>query len=369
MHGTVHALDFLERALEAGAPPPLVVLFGGETFLKRLCLAKLREWLAPGGGADELQWTSLPGPTTEWRDVADELSTVSLFGGGGLRVVEIDEANKFADAHRDRLEDYLAKTRHKGVLILNVELWTSVMRLYKAVDKSGLQIECRPPETSSGKSKVPDEARVVRWLAMRGKTTHGIVVTQEIGRAILDLVGPEFGLLDQELSKLALFVEKGAKVELQLVHDVVGGWRTKSTWEMIDAALEGNAAEALRQLDDLIRAGQEPVALFGSISWSLRRFAAATRIFQQAERQGQRPPLAGVLEKAGFFRFPAGAIEKAEKQMIQIGRQRGGKLYQWLLEVDLALKGSHSTPDRARFKLEQLIMRLSRHLGPQAARR
>ena len=54
------------------------------------------------------------------------------------------------------------------------------------------------------------------------------------------------------------------------------------------------------------------------------------------------------------------ALKKAEAQLIQISRPRATQLYRWLLETDLALKGSHSRPERARLALETLIFRLSR---------
>ena len=52
-------------------------------------------------------------------------------------------------------------------------------------------------------------------------------------------------------------------------------------------------------------------------------------------------------------------MDKAERQIKQLGRHRAVALYRWLLETDLALKGTHSAPHRARFALEKLILRLS----------
>ena len=51
--------------------------------------------------------------------------------------------------------------------------------------------------------------------------------------------GPEFGLLDQELAKLALYADKSGKVTEKLVQELGGGWRTQTAWELIDAALFG----------------------------------------------------------------------------------------------------------------------------------
>jgi hypothetical protein len=49
----------------------------------------------------------------------------------------------------------------------------------------------------------------------------------------------------------------------------------------------------------------------------------------------------------------------AERQLRQIGRQRARQLTGWLLAADLAIKGHHSSDDRARTELERLIVRLS----------
>src|SRR5436853_146986 len=115
----------------------------------------------------------------------------------------------------------------------------------------------------------------------------------------------------------------------------------------------------MAQLDRLLHAGEHPLALVGSLSWSLRRYAAATRIFQQAERAGQKITLREALTQAGFRDWPIGSVAAAEKRLIQLGRKRAGQLYRWLLELDLALKGSHSQDDRARWALEQLVLRMA----------
>jgi DNA polymerase-3 subunit delta len=54
-----------------------------------------------------------------------------------------------------------------------------------------------------------------------------------------------------------------------------------------------------------------------------------------------------------------GALEENENRLRQIGRQRAEQLHRWLLEADLALKGSHSRDHRARLVLEQIIFRLA----------
>jgi DNA polymerase-3 subunit delta len=200
----------------------------------------------------------------------------------------------------------------------------------------------------------------VKWIVGWGKSQHGVVIDREAAQHSLDLTGPAFGVLDQDLAKLALFVQPGQKITAEMVQQIVGGWRTKTTWELVDAAAGGDAAEALLQLDRLLQSGEHPLALLGSIGWSLRRYAAATRAFEQAERRGEKISLREALTRVGVRDWPFGALAAAEQRLIQLGRRRAGKLYRSLLELDLSLKGTHSADDRARWALEQLILRMAK---------
>jgi DNA polymerase-3 subunit delta len=245
--------------------------------------------------------------------------------------------------------------------VLVVSTWASNTRLYKQVDQSGLQIECRAPDRG-GRSKAIDTPRIEKWLIQWCEQRHAARLRPDAAKQLLELVGPEFGLLDQELAKLVLYIEPGGEISRQLVDDVVGGWRAKTIWEVVDAATEGNTAEALTQLDRLLQGGENPLALFGQLAWSLRRYAAATRCFERAEAQGGRISLDEALIQAGFPKWSPSVLDKSKQQLQQLGRRRAGSLFRWLLETDLALKGSHSSPPRARLALELLVMRMSGQL-------
>ncbi len=357
MANTLHAFDFLDHP--AVAIPAVVVVFGNESFLKRLVMQSLRQTLVTD---DDTPFTTLDGGSTAWRDVHDELATMSLFGNG-RRFVVIEKADAWVSQERGRLESYVEKPQASSVLLLDVDSWASNTRLYKSVDKLGLQIDCRAPEKAAGKSKTLDRARIGKWLVQWATTEHHFTLQTHAADQLLEITGPEFGLLNQELAKLALFAGAGGKVDVQMVKDIVGGWRTQTIWEVIDAAAEGDAGEALKQLGRLLSPDEHPVALFGQISWSLRRFAAATRIYQEAERARRKISLRDALIQAGIPHWNREGLERAERQLQQLGRVRAGRIFRWLLETDLALKGSHSQKDRARFALEQLILRMAKGLN------
>jgi len=287
----------------------------------------------------------------------------SLFGGGGPRLAVVDNADTFVSENRSRLEDYLAKPKSTGKLILLVSTWASNTRLYKRVDKTGLQIECKAP-TASGRSKSIDEKRVGQWLTQWAKSEHQFELPSNSARHLLELVGVDFGLLEQNLAKLALFVTAKEKATPELIDQVVGGWKSKTIWETVEYAVDGHAAEALTQLDHLLQSGEHPRALFGQLAWSLRRYAIATDAFIRSQRQGRRSGLSAALKEAGFRDWPKGSMQNAERQLKQLGRPRAIKLHRWLLDTDLALKGTHSSPSRARYALEQLFCKMAKEVAP-----
>src|SRR3954467_13414035 len=105
MSHTVHIFDYLKAAGEHRAGP-VCVLFGDEPFLKQLGRQELRRVLL-GAAAEDTPIATFNGDETPWRDIIDELSTVSLFGGGAKRVAVIENADKFVSQHRAELEDYV----------------------------------------------------------------------------------------------------------------------------------------------------------------------------------------------------------------------------------------------------------------------
>lgn len=354
---TIHVFDYLEAPPQL--PPGVCVVFGDEPFLKQLALTQLRNSLLPD---PDSPFATFDGGQVQWRDVSDELSTIAMFGGGAKRVAIVEQADSFVSQDRDRLQDYVTKPRSKAALILEVKSWAATTNLYKTLDKTGLQIDCRAPQQTTGRKEI-DIRRISAWLIDWAQKRHDAKLTAAGANLLLDLVGPEFGLLDQELAKLALFAGLGGTIKPDMVRDVVGGWKMKTIWELMDSANDGKAADALFQLDRILQSGQEPIASFGPISWSLRRFAAATRIYQRAEREGRRMTLTAALTEAGFRAWPKSALPNAERQLKQMGRERAGHIYRWLLDIDLALKGSHSASARARWALESLILRLAKESG------
>jgi DNA polymerase III subunit delta len=347
--GVVDALEFLSHP-DKYPPANICAVFGDDTFLKGEVLAALRKQLL-GGNDGEFGLSVFVGREVQLRDVRDALSSISLFGDG-QRVVVIEDADTFVSDHRPELEDYVARPA-KGVLILDVKTWPSNTRLAKAVAAIGMTIKCEAPTDRQAKS----------WLTQRAKAVQNVRLDAAAADALLDLVPPELGILVQEIAKLALVVGTDRVINVKLVQENVGGWRTRVTWDMIDAAADGRAANALGQLDRLITSGEKPFGLLPMMASTLRKFPTAVRLFEAAERNRQRLPWREALSQAGVPPFKLG---DAERQLRQLGRHRAKQLTQWLLAADLAMKSYNSSDERARMEIERLIIRLSAsaNVGP-----
>jgi DNA polymerase-3 subunit delta len=340
--GVVDALEFLTNP-DKHPLANVCAVFGDDAFLKGEVLATLRRQLL--GGADgEFGLSVFAGREVQLRDVRDALASVSLFGDG-QRLVIIEDADTFVSDHRPELEDHVARPA-KGLLILDVKTWPSNTRLAKAVAANGLAIACNAPKDRQAKS----------WLTQRAKSVHDVRLEAAAADALLELVPPELGILVQEIAKLALVVGPDRVINVKLVQENVGGWRTRATWDMIDAAADGRAADALGQLDRLMASGEKPFGLLPQMASSLRRFPTAVQLIEAAEKNRQRLPPRDALAQAGVMPFKLG---DAERQLRQIGRQRAKQLTHWLLAADLAMKGHNSSDERARMEIERLIIRLS----------
>ncbi|MDE0736267.1 MAG: DNA polymerase III subunit delta [Pirellulaceae bacterium] len=348
---TFHVLDYLQAP---GALPShgIGVLFGDDNYLKTEARKHLyASWFKDE--EDEMNVMTFDN-SARWADVHDEISSLSLFGSNDLRIARIENADTFVTEYRDRLEDLAARKNPRGLLLLEVKTWAANTRLYKLVDQHGFQLECKVPLQKKGKNAIIDRTRVIKWLQFRAQQDHGLKMERDAGDVLLDLKGTKIGQLEQAVNKLSLYVEKGGTISSPLVEEMIGGWKFKTTWDVISAAADGNISEALGQVDQLIQAGEHPLGLLAQFSWSLRRFAMATRIYEASERKQQRISLGAALKQAGFH---GGEASRAEKQLKRLGRERAANLFQWLLEADLGMKGSRSS--RGHFILEHLFLKLA----------
>ncbi len=329
----MEALPFLAAA--KAKLGPLYVVHGDEAFLKRQVIRALRNCAL--GDDDSDQAASVhAGDKALFADVFDDLDTVPFFYP--RRVVIVENADPFITKYRGELEKKLTHLPATSLLILDVKTWASNTRLAKMIDDAAT-IACKAPKSS----ELP--AWCIQWCVSQYQKQ----LAADAARLLTELVDPEMGLLDQELLKLSIYIGARPRIEFADVDALVGNNRAADIFKIFDAVAAGNVKNAMAILERLFDHGEEPMRILGAFSFQLRRLAVAARLNAQGLSMGT------ALAQAGVQPYFAGA---AEAQMRHLGRRRLDRLYDWLLQMNMDLRGGSQLPARTLF--ERFLLRLAR---------
>jgi DNA polymerase-3 subunit delta len=329
----MESLTFLDRSAKTRLLP-FYVVHGEEPFLRRQVLRAIRARVL---GADaEGTGSVYEGDKATFAAVCDELETVPFFSE--RRLVIVESADPFVTRFRGNLEKKVGHWPATATLILEVKSWPANTRLYKMVGDEAA-ISCNAPAAY----------RLPAWCVQWCRSHYTKELTGPAASLLVDLAGADMGLLDRELEKLAIYVGNRPRIDADDVDKLVGQSRAENTWKIFDAIGAGQTRVALGMLDRLLDQGEEPLRLLGAFNMQLRRLAQAARLGQRGR------PLASALEQAGV---PPFAIRNAEQQLRHLGPRRAGQLYDWLVEMDLGLKGGSPLPPR--ILLETFVIKLAR---------
>lgn len=332
---TKRCMDVLTKRLK-GEPPPILVVMGDDEFLRQQAISSLREWCV-GADADDMTMSIHAGDKADFRDVMDELRTPPFLGD--KRLVIIEEADKFVTAHREELGEYFEKPSRVGILLLSVRLWAATTKLAKVVESKYLAVE----------AKTPQAWHVASWCVQWAPLRQGKKIDKDTADWLVELIGPELGLLDQELAKLATFVGEKPTIDLEAVNAVTAGTRAENVFKLLDLAIDGQAKQLLVMLDRLFTSGESPVGILAMLTSQLRKLTRAARLAVDGARLDQAARDAGI---APF------AIEKSIAQLRHFGRPRMAEMYRQLLRADLDVKGGSALDPKV--VVERLLLDLSR---------
>ena len=329
----MHAFDLMKSPGKVGEKI-LIAVYGDDSFLRREAFKALIRGLL-GADDDELAVTRFAGDKASLADVLDELRTLPFLVK--RRVVIVEDADTFVTAHRKELETLADGPPTPGSLILSVKTWPGNTRLAKAFARMGLAVEC----------KTPDERELPAWLVQMAKTRESVALREDAARLLLELVGPEIGLLSSEVEKLAVYVGERKAIEREDVARMVGAGRVETIWRALDAATTGKGREALEDLDRLMASGEHPVGLLAAMASSLRK------VHHAGQLRRARRSLVEACKESGAFPAP-----RVGEQHAHLGPMRVDRLPALLLQADLDLKGSSSLPPET--VIERLAVVLAR---------
>jgi DNA polymerase-3 subunit delta len=343
--------QLLER-IQKGKPIPAIVLLGTDPYLRDLCRNGIIQAYVPDAVRDwALARVSVRGG--DWSEVFQRAQTLPMLAQ--LQVVIIDGAETIEVKKRDdddagEAEDsgdtddprketlaafsaYLDSPAPFTILLFEVPKLDKRQRLYKILNEKALIVELT----------IGDQAP--QFAAQMAKEL-GAEIEPAAATLLADITNREPALMRMELQKLALYVQGCGKITTAAVKELVPNARKNTVWELADMIATRRRDHALQFLDNLLREGEEPVALVGVLSWMYRKLIEARdlpptmRGFQAARPLGMRPNSAEA------------AIRNAHRMSKE--NLRAGLIA--LAETDSQLKSSN--PDK-RATMEFLIARLT----------
>jgi DNA polymerase-3 subunit delta len=330
----MNALEWL-KAPNRAAIRPVCVVFGDDAFLVRESITAVGQVVFPEKDTDA-GISRFAGAATPLATVLDEVRTLPFFSR--IRLVIVEDADPFVTKYRKDLEAYTEKPCQSGILLLQVKTWTSTTRLAKLFESVGLPIDCSSPK----------EVELVPWISQIASARFGAQLDAAEARLLLELVGPESGILVAELEKLSIYAAETKRINKKDILKLVGAGRVETIWKTLDAALAGQVRTAIEHLDSLITDGEEPVGLLAAMSANLLKLHHAGQL------RAARLDLEEACRLAGI---PSFAFDKTRKQHAHLGPARVDQLPATLQRADLDLKGG-STLD-PRVILETFLIRLA----------
>ncbi len=195
-----------------------------------------------------------------------------------------------------------------------------------------------------------------RWLAQRA-ARHQARIESGAAQALAERIGEDFTLADTELAKLAAYAA-ARPISAGDVEKLTPFTPEASIFRMVDALGERNGPEALRLLRQLLDAGDEPLRVFGMI---VRQYRLLILMREHLDGGGTPGGAAAALEVQDFV------ARKLASQARRYSLEQLERIYRYLLETDLAMKGGlaeRDAPGRAvdrlnpTYALEELVVRL-----------
>jgi DNA polymerase-3 subunit delta len=302
---------------------PLILVSGPESYLASRAISALKK-------AVRIQT-----PNLEVTEVSDgeyspgmlvSLATPSLFSEPRLIVIQSASEGLVSD-----LEEYLG---------LAVEDCTVVVRIPNAVGHNG---KVKSALSAKSLNVVCDEMKKdsdrAAFVAGEFKAL-GITIDPQATKALLNAFSSDLGELGAACSQLS-FSGK-TKIDLELVERTFQGRVETNAFKIADAALAGDASEAIRLYRHGFATGIDNVALTAALAMRVRTLAKLyNNINSQAAALGMAP----------------WQLDKARKEVRLFSEDSLTALVELVAQTDADVKGASREPE---YSVERLILAMAR---------
>ena len=306
----------LGENLQEESLSPGYFFYGEETYLADLFVRELQALLIPPDARDfRLDLFYLD--ETGWAEILDAARTMPfLFSPWRIIVVRVPEQKP--DSEKKRREGGEARLRRGGKapqgLFRRPAFPDRDGRHPAREDQEGQRpgplLLLAPGRRREGAKPLRSDRSGTGWSRKRARS--GKALTQDAARRLLEIVGNDLRRLDNEIEKLAVFVDERKIIDAADVDQATAWVRDFDSYELDNALEKADLRECLIVLDNLFKAGEKPEQILSRLVGFFRNILVARTqlrekgrdrkaIFKRSSRRFRRPT--GTLYQEKFAEF------------------------------------------------------------------
>lgn len=315
---------------------PVILLIGGDSVSKD---SYINEWLDKWipAGLRSFNLNIFYGEEAVGDQVINCALSIPMLSE--TRGIIIREAERVNANNLEIIGQYIKNPSPSTAIILEVESIDRRQKNWQTISKL-----CHVAEF-----KVPYPEKIPAWIESRCKN-YKRKIDPEASRFLFDCVGNNLGELDSELNKLDIFIEKGKKITINDIKEIIGS-RAENVFKWINAIVEKNPAEALKTIENLMENEDSPVmplTLLAKHFYSLLKI----KMYQKEKMKEEE-----IAEKLGLNHFYYFIKLGFGKQAMRFTLQEIEEFFRYLRDADIKAKSSNIDP---KLLMETLTFKICR---------
>jgi len=332
---SILTLEELERALQRNQFHPVYLVVGPEEYFRQQALGALRRSLLKDSVAD-FDYQEFSGGKNTAEQILQAVNTMPMMSP--RRVVVVRSCEDLDASGLESLRSYLDQPNRRSTLILEAQAMDRRTTLYKAFTSSAQVVEA---------PKLKGHA-LASWAQERIRK-GGRHIAPEALRRLIDLVGADLQVLQNEIEKLLLYTGNEKSISAAAVDAMIAGSRQHSIFELTDALGRKDRQSALRSLGNLLDSGDEPPRVLSMMARHYRQVLIAKEMLAG----GHSPREIGLAAQ-----IPEFLLSDFLRRAKGMDRRTAENLYIRLGAIDRRMK---STGSDERGLLERLIFEMPAH--------
>ncbi len=284
------------------------------------------------------EWTVLEGKGLTPQQLSNEVNAYSFFTSN--KIIHIRSLHELSKATQQQLEVFLQKPLKNLTIVLSGESCNRATKFYKNVEKLGVVLDI--PEEKSWEK----ENSIQQWL-FNYAASKGVKMPHECARLLVQQMGTDKENLSSELEKLITFLGERKEITIDDVTTICDVVNLQNIWQLGDALLQRNGADAVKIAKGLMQDGLPFFVLMKQIRTQLQTKFQVCSILASGGTQG---------DVTALFPYMRGRILEQNCNLAKsFGMERFRRAMLTLGEIELMAK-SQSGEDS--WLLLRLILKL-----------